>query len=187
MKKYPASMLVLAVIGAIIVTGAAVYLSTKQRQPSLPEGWEWYHNDEYNYRIGHPADWEYLTIAGFPFFRESETGANFVVGVDLPVTMSLEEYAVACKQSIRVLFGENVIFLSERKITAPREGYEIVYEQTCYGEVWAKQRASLFIHKGKGYVLTCTVPQIPPYDAETAYEMYTEVFNKIVNSLVIRS
>jgi len=134
---------ILIAIGLAVASGVLYFvIRAESGSTSLPAGWEWYHNNQYGYSIGHPGDWEienripnnsenwvfsgepgYVTKLGFSYFE-------VLVAPNSIADPNLQEIMASYKGIIESSLGsENVVFLSDEIITTPRDGLRIIYKQ----------------------------------------------------------
>jgi hypothetical protein len=146
----------------------------------LPNGWETYNNEEYEFQFYYPGTWSEIAYPGATVAIGEPLSGTFQHNVNVviePTTLTLKQYIPATKQAL-----ENLGFtiLSEDDlIVSGRSGHEWVMTKDWSTAV-TKQRQVIFIANGNAYILTCSAL------VET-YSSYTNTFDTIVKSFLIRT
>ena len=174
---------VISVTVALLVVSIAFMGGCASRSPelpTLPTGYNWYHNDKLGYSIGYPENWEMQipsvvdgeNVESVTMFTKPGTPTTLSVIVKLSDLTSLEEVKEEFKEGLKKLGGT---ILEEREIIVnDRKGYEVVYKPIAV----VKMKQVIFIANGKTYMLVCST-------AELLYDEYEEIFDHIINSFVI--
>ncbi len=149
----------------------------------IPDGYTLYKNDELNFRIAYPKNWEFDSEkdvgASYFYFRDGSIyTAQYAAQVTVePIgELNLTEY-----RELRLNVIKNTLpsakISDEKSISINgREGFEWVYEYTPSN---LKGKIIIFVVDGKGYIIS-------GYSLSTVYNSYQPIFENIVNSFFIR-
>ena len=167
----------LAVILTIVVVASAIYFAgcTKKQPmpPTLPEGYNWYHNDEFGYKIAYPESWTVVPqetmglgegMEHAQTFEDPDTPSRIFVTVN-------SEYDI---EGLKTLAGMGVIISGRDVVINGREGYEAIMEPTA----GLKMKIVAFLVNDKYYVLFC-------YTSVDLWDEYAATFDNAINSFVI--
>lgn len=177
MKEIPITGKMIAA-GAFVVSITAVVIGCHVTELT---GWEVYQNDEYNFSVSHPRNWEKIPISGCAVAFKGPLAdgfvANFTVIVSSCDNMSLEEFVATHRENMEVAVP-GIITSNERYIEVnDRIGYEWILKWR-YSNFDLQQRQTIFVVRGKSYLLTLTA-------LEKNYNSYADTFDTIVNSFTI--
>ncbi|KCZ73272.1 hypothetical protein ANME2D_00338 [Candidatus Methanoperedens nitroreducens] len=153
----------------------------RQIQPDikLPEGYKLYKNDELNFRIAYPKNWDFSSTEdryGSSF--EFSDGSIYTVQVVVESVgkLNLAEYRETRLEYLKKLVPGLKISEEKNVTINGRDGLEWVYE---YPPIGFKAKQVIFVVDGKGYTIS-------GYSLGTVYNSYKPMFDNIVNSFFIK-
>jgi len=164
------------VILTIVVVASAIYFvgcTQKQPMPTLPEGYNWYHNDEFGYKIAYPESWTVVPqeqiglgegMEQCQIFQDPDTPNSINVTVN-------SEYDI---EGLKTLAGMGVIISGRDVVINGREGYEAIMEPAPV----ARMKIVAFVVNDKYYVIAC-------FTSADLWDEYVATFDNAIDSFVI--
>lgn len=149
----------------------------------IPDGYKLYKNNELNFRLAYPKNWDFTSTDGIGYssfyFKDSSLYSVYVT-VESTGTLNLTEYSEVGMESLKKSLPG--VRISEKKSVTVngRDGIEWVYEYSSpYEDNSAKGKMVVFVADGKGYVISSL-------SLGTVYNSYKPMFDNVVNSFFIR-
>ncbi len=136
-------------------------------RPLLPEGHNWYYDDEFGYMISYPEDWTVVPKEDIAPLGEGTESAQFFREPDTPSTILvsiLSEFDIERFKDT----GAKAIVINGR------EGYEVIMQPIPL----AKERMVVFFVNDKYYLITCST-------SVDLFDKYAATFDNAINSFVI--
>lgn len=150
-----------------------------QLKLEIPDGYKLYKNDEFNFRLAYPKNWDFSPESGIgysSFYFKDGLTYTFVVTVSSIGKLNLEEYKKQSLDSFKRALPGTTISEQKNVTINGREGFQWVYEHSPTGE---KGKVVIFVSDGNGYIISS-------YSLDTVYNSYKPMFENILNSFFIR-
>ena len=162
--------------------------TTKIKDITLEEGYMWYGDDEYDFKIAYPENWDidYASGVSFhsdtlkPYFNISELEMLGISEEDNPKLPEAYVYVHVQSDPEKAKWWEyqhDTKILDSGNVTINgREGYQLIFDIDGYGE--PTSRTVVFTVNDLYYTITA-------FSISDSYKENEDIFENIINSFII--